>query len=70
MAESRERGWERLLARWTEAGVLDGESAARIRAFELERRGPTRLRWPMLLALAFGALTLGAGVLLFVPRSA
>jgi uncharacterized membrane protein len=66
VAESRERGWERLLARWTEAGVLDGESAARIRAFELERRGPTRLRWPMLLALAFGALTLGAGVLLFV----
>jgi uncharacterized membrane protein len=66
VAESRERGWERLLVRWTEAGVLDGESAARIRAFELERRGPARLRWPVLIALAFGALTLGAGVLLFV----
>jgi len=66
VVESRERGWERLLARWTEAGVLDAESAARIRAFELERAGPTRLRWPMLIALAFGALTLGAGVLLFV----
>jgi uncharacterized membrane protein len=58
--------WARLVADWTEAGVIDAESAARIRAFELSRASATRWRWPMWLALAFGGLALGAGVLLFV----
>jgi Predicted membrane protein (DUF2157) len=58
--------WTRLLARWTAAGVLDDEAAARIRAYELEHAGSNRLRWPIRIALVFGALTLGAGVLLFV----
>ena len=55
-----------LLTRWTGAGLLDEASAARIRAFEAEREGPPHFRWPMRLAIAFGALLLGAGVLLFV----
>jgi uncharacterized membrane protein len=58
--------WARLLSRWAEAGVLDEAAAARIRAFELEHADPGRLRWPIRLALVFGALTVGAGVMLFV----
>jgi hypothetical protein len=58
--------WSRLLAQWTDAGVIDEETAARIRAFETAHSGSTRLRWPIWIALVFGALMLGAGVLLFV----
>ena len=54
------------LTRWTGAGLLDEAGAARIRAFEAAREEPPHLRWPMRLAIAFGALLLGAGVLLFV----
>jgi uncharacterized membrane protein len=56
----------RLLARWTEAGVIDAPTADRIRAYEEQHAGSTRLRWPIWLALSFGGLMLGAGVLLFV----
>jgi len=55
-----------LLERWTAEGVIDAETAARIRAFERERREAPGLRWPILVALAFGALMLAGGVLLFV----
>jgi len=58
--------WSRLLTRWTEAGLLDAEAAARIRDFEIANADSNRLRWPIWVALIFGALTLGAGVLLFV----
>lgn len=58
---------ENKLRAWTEAGVLDAATAGRIRAFEAEReRAEPRLRWPIVLALAFGVLLMGAGVLLFV----
>jgi hypothetical protein len=56
----------RLLARWTGAGVIDEETAARIRAFEQRRPGSRGLRWPVLIALAFGGLMIAGGVLLFV----
>ena len=59
-------GLTTLITRWTAGGILDEETASRIQTFELERAGSTRLRWPMWVALAFGALMLGAGVLLFV----
>jgi uncharacterized membrane protein len=59
-------GWTGWLTRWTEAGLIDVETAARIRAFESEHVGSTRLRWPILVALAFGGLMIGGGVLLFV----
>jgi hypothetical protein len=58
--------WAEPLARWAEAGVVDEATAQRIRLFEAGRTEPTGLRWPVWLALAFGALMLGAGVLLFV----
>src|SRR6478672_8705378 len=43
-------GWTRLLTRWTDAGVIDEETAARIRAFEMAHSGSTRLRWPIWIA--------------------
>ena len=59
-------GWESHLERWTAAGVVDAATAEQIRHWEAGHARPGGLRWPILLALAFGALTLGAGVLLFV----
>src|SRR5690348_11639569 len=58
--------WERHLARWQAAGIFDAATADRIRAFESQQTGTQGFRWPILLALAFGGLLLGAGVLLFV----
>jgi hypothetical protein len=58
--------WARFVAEWTEAGVIDPATASRIRTFEDGRRREHQWRWPMWIALIFGALTLGAGVLLFV----
>ena len=58
--------WERYLARWQTAALVDSPTADRIRAFEQEHAGEKSFRWPTMLALAFGALLLGAGVLLFV----
>jgi len=54
------------LVRWTKAGLIDEETAARIRQFEGEHAGAGRLRWPMLVALAFGAIMVATGILLFV----
>ena len=48
------------------AGIIDAATADRIRAFETARESEPRLRWPTMLAAGFGALLLGAGVLLFV----
>jgi hypothetical protein len=58
--------WTNLLARWSAAGLIDDATAARIRTFEQEHAGSTRLRWPILVALAFGALMIAGGILLFV----
>ena len=58
--------WESPLRRWVEAGLLDGDTAARIRAWETSRPGASALQWPAWLALALGGLLLGAGILLFV----
>jgi hypothetical protein len=58
--------WNHFLTRWTNAGIIDAATAARIRAFENEHAGSRRLRWPAWLALGFGALMVGAGILLFV----
>jgi uncharacterized membrane protein len=56
---------ETKLQRWVEAKVIDPEAAGRIRAFELSSE-PPGLRWPAVLAIAFGAIMVAAGVLLFV----
>lgn len=58
--------WESALERWTSAGVLDAATAERVRRFESSREQPKQLRWPILIAVAFGAVMLAAGVLLFV----
>lgn len=60
------QSWQALLERWLDAGLLDASIAERIRAFEASNEKPGQLRWPVLIAVGFGALMLGAGVLLFV----
>ena len=59
---------ETLLARWQSAGVLDAETAARIRAHEAQASAgaPAGLRWQGVTALILGAILLACGVVLFV----
>src|SRR5215469_12270315 len=54
------------LDRWISAGVVDANTAERIRVFEESERSSESLRWPVLLALGLGGVLLCAGVLLFV----
>ena len=54
------------LDRWISAGVVDANTAERIRAFEESERSKEGLRWPVLLALGLGGVLLCAGMLLFV----
>jgi uncharacterized membrane protein len=58
--------WESILERWQAAGFIDGPTAGRIRAFEADRPENQGLHWATILAISFGGLMLGAGVLLFV----
>lgn len=55
-----------LLGSWLEAGLVDGPTIDRIRAFEAAKTPERGLRWPAILAIAFGALMVGGGMLLFV----
>jgi uncharacterized membrane protein len=57
--------WENDLERWVDAHLIDPLTADRIRQFE-ETSGKTKLRWPAILAVSFGAVMLCAGILLFV----
>ncbi len=61
--------WERRLSNWSAAGVVDGETAGRIRQYEAAQAASTQTRWAVWLALLFGAVLLGAGVLLLVSAS-
>ena len=56
---------EQELHQWIDAGIIDPQTADRIRTFETLPK-PPGLRWPAILAIAFGAIMVGAGVLLFV----
>jgi len=58
--------WNHFLTRWINAGVIDAETAARITAYEQQHPGSPQLRWPAWLALGFGGVMVGAGILLFV----
>ena len=58
--------WERYLERWTTAGLIEPSTAERVRAYEAGQEKTQGLRWPVALAISFGGLLLGAGVLLFV----
>ena len=57
---------ETWLARWRSAGLIDDATATRIRAYEESHAKPSGRRWQVLAALIFGAILLGAGILLFV----
>lgn len=61
--------WAAWLTRWTDAGLIDAAVAERIRAFEAAHAGSNRLRWPILIALAFGGLMVAGGILLFVAAN-
>ncbi len=56
---------EQHLRRWVEAGLLDSQSAERIRDFETLHESPG-MRWPVVFAIAFGSIMVAAGILLFV----
>ncbi|MFZ1084536.1 MAG: DUF2157 domain-containing protein [Terracidiphilus sp.] len=58
--------FERHLTRWQSAGLLDEESASRIRAFESKEKKPAGLRWQVIVVLILGAILLACGVALFV----
>jgi uncharacterized membrane protein len=58
--------WRSTLERWRDAGLIDSETAERIHAYEQANGEPSQFGWPVLIAIGFGALMLGAGVLLFV----
>ena len=58
--------FESLLNRWQSAGVLDAETAGRIRAYENEQKKPAGLRWQVIVVLILGAILLACGVALFV----
>jgi hypothetical protein len=60
------RRWETILNRWQADGLVDALTAERIRKFESGRPENQGLHWPTILAISFGGLMLGAGVLLFV----
>jgi uncharacterized membrane protein len=55
-----------LLNRWQTAGVLDAETAGRIRAHEAAQKKPAGLRWQVIVVLILGAILLACGVALFV----
>lgn len=57
---------ESLLNRWQTAGVLDAETAGRIRAHEAAQKKPAGLRWQVIVVLILGAILLACGVALFV----
>jgi uncharacterized membrane protein len=54
------------LDRWISAGVVDANTAVRIRTYEESERSKEGFRRPMLLALGLGGVLLCAGLLLFV----
>lgn len=60
--------FDQLLARWRNAGILDAQAEARIRAFEgaEEKLSIAGIRWQGTIALALGAILLACGVVLFI----
>jgi hypothetical protein len=57
---------EAAVQRWTQAGLIDAQAAARILAFEAGQERRASFRWPVFLAMVFGGILLAAGVTLFV----
>lgn len=57
---------EGLLKRWKSAGILEGDAADRIRAWESGQKRPSGLHWQGIVALILGGILLASGVILFV----
>jgi len=67
MAGAKERTeLESKIQRWVNAGLIDRQAGDRILAFEASEERTARLRWPSLLAMAFGGILFAAGITLFV----
>jgi len=60
--------WKEHLERWTSAGLIDPATAERVREYEAQHPHAARngVSWPVIVAVTFGCVMLGAGVLLFV----
>jgi uncharacterized membrane protein len=65
-AVNRTTQLETKLQRWTEAGLIDAQSAGRILVFERGQERRASLRWPVILAMVFGGILFAAGITLFV----
>ena len=57
---------KKAVQRWLEAGVIDDNTARRIREFESQRQADAGAGLPVILAWSLGGILLGAGILLFV----
>ena len=61
MASAKERTeLETKIQRWVNAGLIDRQAGDRVLAFEAVEERTTRLRWPSLLAMAFGGILFAA----------
>lgn len=61
--------WQSSLSRWTSAGLIDGQTAGSIRAWEAERSDDGSPNRFAVIAFGLGGLLLVAGVLLFVASN-
>jgi uncharacterized membrane protein len=57
---------EAKVRRWTDAGIIDAATGARILDFESAHDERTGLNWPVVIAMLFGGILLAAGITLFV----
>lgn len=63
---NRNNQLEARVQRWVNGGLIDAPTGARILVFETTQDRRATLRWPVILALAFGGILLTAGITLFV----
>src|SRR6201984_1621621 len=60
------QSWQSVLERWRDAGLIDSATAERIHAYEQANGEPAQFSWPVRIAIGFGGVVVGAGVLLFL----
>lgn len=57
------------LERWRNAGLIDDDTAGRIRDFESSQAPTAKTRWAAAIAWGFGALLIGTGIISFVAAN-